>query len=549
MDNKILIKLYLCIGFIIIIIFNLIDYRVDLTLNNRFTLDSKSVSIVENIKKKINIDVFLSGNLPSSYRKLSIETRELLNSFKSINKNFKINFINPLDNNSSIEDLLDDMISYGMKPEYLVDTKNQSIDKKIIFPWAILNDGEKSVLISLIESNIGDSNEQKIINGIEQLEHKIIDGIQRLTNVSKRKLAFITSHGTSPTNKISDWLNNLQMYYEVTVFDFKKYKINPKETLDNLITYPLLIISNPKEKFSSKEKFILDQYQVNGGSLLILIDAVTISVDSLFENNGKVTATKNYTELDDYFFNNGLRINLELIKDIYCSPLVIANGNGNQTQYVPFPWVYYPVSKPKKTIINRTNIGSLWFRFVSPIDTLKNTFNHKYLVTSSNYIKSQVVPSVVDIDTAINSMNPDEFNEKSKPLAVLSEGKYESLFKNRTPPINGIKQKNIGFSKMVLISDGQFGENQLENDIPLELGYDKWTNNFYSNKKFLMNTVHYLIDENLITQIGSKKVKINLFDQSKIKSRFYHSYILFLLMPLLFLISLNYFYKNYRKKY
>ena len=362
-------------------------------------------------------------------------------------------------------------------------------------------------------------------------------------------MAFITSHGSSPTNKISDWLNNLQMYYEVTVFDFKKYKKNPKETFDNLLKYPLLIISNPKEIFSSEEKFILDQYQVNGGNILFLIDAVKINIDSLFENNGKTIAVKNNIGLDDYFFNNGLRIKTELIKDIYCSPLVIANGKGGKTQYVPFPWVYYPVSKPKKTTINRTNIGSLWFRFTSPIDTLKNTLNHKYLVTSSNYIQSQVIPSTVDISIATNLLNPDEFNLKSRPLVVLSEGNYESLFKNRISPIPEIKQKDNGISKLVLISDGQFGENQLENNKPLELGYDKWTNNFYSNKKFLMNIVHYLIDKNFINQIGLKKVKIHLFDKAKIKSRFYYSYVLFLITPLLFLIALNYSYTEFRKKY
>ena len=169
----------------------------------------------------------------------------------------------------------------------------------------------------------------------------------------------------------------------------------------NLITYPLLIISNPKEIFTSEEKFILDQYQINGGNILWLIDRIKINIDSLFKNNGIAVAEKNDIGLDDYFFNYGLRINTELVKDMYCAPLVIANGKGNQTQYVPFPWVYYPMSKPKNTIINRTNIGSLWFRFVSPIDTLTSTMNHNYLAASSNYIQLQAIPSVVDLSSAI----------------------------------------------------------------------------------------------------------------------------------------------------
>ena len=549
MNNKIIINLYLFFGVFVMLISQTLDYKIDLTNNNRFTLTPSTVSLVKKIKQEIRIDVFLSGDLPSSYRKLSIETDELLNSFKSINNNFKVNFINPFNDDLSIEDLISQMASYGMKPEYIVDAKNQSIEKKIVFPWAILNDGNQSVLISLIEASLGDSDEQKIINGIEQLEYKIINGIQRLTNNSKTKLAFITSHGTSSRLKISDWLKSLQMYYEVSVFDFKKYKHNPKETLDNLITYPLLIISNPKEIFTSEEKFILDQYQINGGNILWLIDRIKINIDSLFKNNGIAVAEKNDIGLDDYFFNYGLRINTELVKDMYCAPLVIANGKGNQTQYVPFPWVYYPMSKPKNTIINRTNIGSLWFRFVSPIDTLTSTMNHNYLAASSNYIQLQAIPSVVDLSSAINSLKPDKFNLKSKPFAVLSEGVYQSLFKNRISPIKDINKKNDGISKLILISDGQFGENQTENDNPLELGYDKWTNNFYSNKKFLMNSVHYLIDQNFITKVRSKKIKINLFNQIKVNNRSYYGYVLILITPLLALITLNYIVAKRQKRY
>ncbi len=78
--------------------------------------------------------------------------------------------------------------------------------------------------ISITDSNLGESNEQIVVNGIEQLEYKIIDGLFRLNNNKKSKLAFITSHETSPNIKISDWISELQTYYEVIAFDLKKYK-------------------------------------------------------------------------------------------------------------------------------------------------------------------------------------------------------------------------------------------------------------------------------------------------------------------------------------
>ena len=434
-----------------------------------------------------------------------------------------------------------------MKPDFIIDTNNQSLDQKFVFPWIILNDTENSIIIPLTESSLGNSSEKKIIKGIEQLEIKIIDGIKRLNIQDKEQICFLTSHETSSTKKISDWIQTLQMYYDVSFFDLKKYKKNPKKTLDNLNKFPLLIISNPKQKFSIPEKFILDQYHANGGNILWLIDALNIDNKLLFDNNGIVTPTKNDLELDDYFFNYGLRLKYDLIKDVYCAPIVIANGNGSQTQYIPFPWTYSPISKPTNSLINQNNIENLWFRFVSSIDTIESETRKQILVKSSNFSQVQSVSKVINLQTEINRINPDNYNDTSKTLAVLIEGNYKSLFKNRISPISDINKIKNGKSKLILIGDGQFGENQIKNSEPLELGYDKWTNNFYSNKKFLINVVHYLAKQSNLSKIKLKKVKINLFDQVKIKNRNKFEWFLFLFTPLMFLFFLRILINKSRK--
>ena len=539
MNTKNLISLYFSIAFLFLLGISSINYKIDLTENKRFTLKNETVSKIRQIDNKINIDVFLSGDLPSSYRKLYNEIKELLNSFNSINKKLNINFINPFGDDLSTQNVISKMSSYGMSPDYILDTNKQSIDQKIVFPWAILNDNKNSILIPLTKSNRGESQEQIIINSIEKLEYKIIDGLDRLTNKKKLKLAFITSHETSPNIKISDWINDLQKYYKVVAFDLKRYKSNPKETFKNLTTFPVIIVSNPKKPFSKEEKFILDQYQINGGNILWLIDTVKIDLELLFKNDGKVLGVKNNLNLDDYFFNYELRINPILTKDIYCAPIIIANGKGNETKYLPFPWVYYPLAKPNKKNIVSSGVEDLLFRFSSPIDTLPGSSNKKILVSSSNYNQYQSIPSMIDLNSAISPINPNKYDLKSKPLIVLSEGNFNSLFKNRIPPIPELNFKNNGKSKFILISDGQFAENQTEGNKPLELGYDKWTNNFYSNKDFLMNSVHYLIDNYQFLKIKSKKVRINLLDIIKVKNRSKFESIIFLILPLIFLIFLK----------
>ena len=237
----------------------------------------------------------------------------------------------------------------------------------------------------------------------------------------------------------------------------------------------------------------------------------------------------------------------DLIKDVNCAPIVIANGNGSQTQYVPFPWAFYPISKPTNSLINQNNIENLWFRFVSSIDTIESETTKQILVKSSNFSKVQSVSNVINLQTEINRINPDNYNETSKTLAILTEGNYKSLFKNRISPIPGITNIKNGKSKLILIGDGQFGENQIKNNDALELGYDKWTNNFYSNKKFLINVVHYLAKPSNLSKIKLKKVKINLFDQVKINSRNTFEWVLFLFTPLIFLFFLRILINKSRK--
>ena len=69
---------------------------------------------------------------------------------------------------------------------------------------------------------------------------------------------------------------------------------------------------------------------------------------------------------------------------------------------------------------------------------------------------------------------------------------------------------------MIVISDGDLIANQIRNGRPLELGYDKWTNNFYGNKEFLINAMNYLLEDSGLINIRNKNVAIPLLDPEKI---------------------------------
>ncbi|MDC3133144.1 gliding motility-associated ABC transporter substrate-binding protein GldG, partial [Flavobacteriaceae bacterium] len=139
------------------------------------------------------------------------------------------------------------------------------------------------------------------------------------------------------------------------------------------------------------------------------------------------------------------------------------------------------------------------------------------------------------------------FNENKVPLAVLLEGRFESLFKNRIKPFKTSISNDQVNSKMIVISDGDFAENQLKQGLPLELGYDKWTNNFYSNKTFLINAVHYLNDANDRIGLRSKNVNIAFLDSQKIKSKALYWKVALVFFPLISCVIFGLFNQRYRR--
>ena len=101
---------------------------------------------------------------------------------------------------------------------------------------------------------------------------------------------------------------------------------------------------------------------------------------------------------------------------------------------------------------------------------------------------------------------------------------------------------------MVIIGDGSIIKNQLQGNRPLELGFDKWTNNYYGNKEFLLNTVNYLLDDNGLINIRTKDISIPFLDPIKVsENRTYWKWIN-LLFPLLLLTILVLIFNYTRKK-
>lgn len=513
--------------------------RLDLTGDQRYTLSETSLNIIKEVKEPLYVDVFLEGNFPGEFRKLQTETRQLLEEFKAYNSNIVFDFVNPLEEGNEAE-TMQQFLDRGLTPlNVTVDDKGKQT-QEVVFPWAVVTYGNKSTKIPLLKNMMGASTAEKVVSSVQHLEYAFANGFNTVSKSKEKKVAIIKGNGEMHELQIADFLKSVRENYYIGPFTLDSVAKSPQNTIKELKKYDLAIIAKPTESFSDEEKQVLDQFIINGGKTLWLIDQVAMEMDSLYTETGSNLAYPRDLGLNDMFFKYGIRIKPDLIKDLQASPIALATGKqGTATQYTQFPWLYSPAvyAETKHPIVS--NLDVLKFEFTNPIEVLKNDIKKTVLLQSSKYSKAVGTPIEVSLDMVGQQPDPAEFaqNQGGIPLAVLLEGNFHSMYENRVLPFDDStfspKGKN---NKMIVISDGDVVKNQLDKDFqPLELGFDKWTNKMYANKEFMMNCVNYLLDDNGLINIRNKEVDLPLLDKEKVYENYTSSQIITVGLPIVIL--------------
>jgi len=524
-----------------------ITFQKDLTADKRYSLSDTSILQLKALDEPVRIDIFLDGKLPGLYRDFWRELNIILNQMQFYSDKLIIQFNNPLEIDSN-ERAIAEMEGYGMKPEIVIEKKDGQRSESIVFPWMIVNCGNVSERVFLLDKQFGDTERNKITRSIQQIEYLILDGIRRVTLKEKSNLAVLTSHQTSKNIKLANLLQSLKPYYNLASFNLKNPENTPLQSLNNLKRFDALIVSNPNEPFSKKEKYILDQYELYGGGILWMINGIAISRDSLFNNSGKAYGFPLELNLDDYFFVRGIRLNKILVKDLYSAPLVLATGNQNNTQYIPYPWPYFPLPIPESNLIGQS-VGPVLTQFPSSMDSLENSLNKTVLLKTSAFTKTAGVPVLLLLEEATKKIQPSKYNEPSKILGILAEGTGKSLFLNRVKPFVYNKHQDNGGYKSIIFGDGTIGENQIERGAPLNLGYDKWTSNYYANKQLLINSIHYLTGNQEGLMLRQKKWNFAYLDPQKINSKGVFWKMIIILSPILISLLFGLFFQKGRSKH
>ena len=530
--------------------------RIDLTQDKRYTLSEVSKKTLAKIQNPIVIDVLLKGNIPTEFKKLQTETIQLLDEYAAANNNIIVNFVNPLEGEEHPESVIQELINNGYQPLQITQNEAGKSSIEYIFPWAVISDGKKSERVRLFVNKLGATDQEQVQNSVQKLEYNFTDALYKFALDKKKKIAILRSNGALEDIYMADFLKTAREYYFIAPFTLDSVATNPEKTLHDLEKFDLLLVPKPTEPFTDAQKQVVDQYIMNGGRALWLIDNVAVSLEDMYKTGGMTMAMPINLNLTDMFFQYGFRINYTLVNDLYFSEIIVATGYGSQTRYMPIPWVYNPLVISGNNHLINNHLDAVRFQFANSIDTLKNGVKKTVLLASSPFSKADGTPREINLRFDPNNQNKEAYKHGNIPLAVLLEGEFNSVYKDRIRPIN-LKEKSDRSkpTKMLVVADGDIIKNDIDskNNIPLELGFDKWTSKYYDNKSFLQNALNYLLDDTEFLSLRNKKVQLAFLDKQKVAESVNSWQIKVFVYPLLLLIlvmlSVLYFYrkKNIRK--
>ena len=549
-----LVALGLAIALLIMLnyIGSFVFHRFYLTTEKRYTLSDATKELLKNLDDVVFVKVYLEGDFPAGFKRLRNETKEMLDEFRAYSdNNIEYEFINPSANSDKKQqnEFHKQLYDKGLDPTNLEVKEESGTTQQIIFPGAIVTYRGHDLPWQLLKMQMGRSSEAQLNNSIQSLEYEFASCIRNLSVHIRPQIAFIDGHDELDTMAVQDIADALTKFYSV-----KRVTIN--EQLQALKKYEAIIIAKPDSTFTDKDKFIIDQFIMKGGKVLWLIDPLYTSPDSLRRNGGTLSVPYNLS-LDDLLFKYGARINPDLIVDMQSSVIPVnVSMKGQPANIQMKPWIFSPLILPAGNHPIVKNLDVIKMDFVSSIDTVgAKGIQKTILLQSSKYSKTILSPVRVDLRMVNMPQDEKRFNNPYRNVAVLLEGKFESLYKNHLDP-KIAKDSAIGFkedgvaTKMIVISDGDVIRNDIDyrSQKKLPLGYDKYTNQTYGNKNFLMNCMNYLCDDSGLIGVRARELTLRLLDKKKLKNERLKYQLINTVLPLLVLVVFGIIYNIMRKR-
>lgn len=540
---------------------SLIKYRIDLTEEKRFTLSPSTKKLLHNLDSTIHIQVFLTGDLPSDYKKLSIATKDLLDEFRDLSGNqvhvtYEISGQDLQDSAKMV--LYDSLARLGVAFERSEDFSNTNakatnqliIPSALVFykdqkPFAIDLRSSRTVFKNFnVINDIPEEDKEATRNAAEALlEFKFANAIDKLTRKYVPSIIYAVGNGEPVDLKINDLGESLRNEYRLGVMDLKQAYPDP-DHID------ALIIVKPTEPFSEEDKLKLDQYVMHGGKILWFVDKLYAELDSLMRSQADFIAFDRNLNIDDILFKYGARINGDLLQDLDCSkiPIVVGYNPDNSPRMQRVPWPYYPFLSATNNNPISKNLDRVLPIFPSSIDTVKAPGIKKtILLASDTNSRTLSSPALVTLNSVQTEEDFRSFDKSHVPVAVLLEGKFNSLFANRlSKEVHDSVAHALGKpflasankeTKQIVCADADIVTNAVSPSTgPLPMGMLPLENYRFANREFLLNSIDYLVSNSGIFESRNKNVTLRLLDKKKIAEQRTQWQLINIALPVLLII-------------
>lgn len=499
--------------------------RIDLTADRRYTLTDSTKALLRNLKDVVFVKVYLKGDFPAGFQRLATSTKEMLDEFKVYGGEkiqYEFNDVITGKSEKELRDVVKEMSQKGLAPTNVQNRGGDEYSQQIVIPGALVTFGSREAPVNLLENTPGTGAQTALNNSIAHLEYNLTRSIRQLTQITKPRIGIIRGHGEMEDERLVDFLSSMADFYDPQFITLSDVVSIP----DNIRT---ILIIRPQQTFSDKDKFKIDQYVMNGGTVLWLVDALNAGMDSVVAKRSFI-ALDYPLNLDDQLFRYGARINPDLLLDLQCNPVpLLTSMEGQQPKFTLFPCFYFPVLTPVGSHPIVRNIDAVATQFAGTIDTVALSSVKKIpLLVSSKNSRIVFTPWMVDFRDLRNRPNENEYRAKQQMGAVLLEGVFPSLFQNRlTPEMQAVLQDSLkqpfkaqsAPTKMIVISDGDMAANEFNaQGQPLALGFYRYTGEYFGNKTFLMNCVDYLAGFPELINTRSKTIMLRLLDEAKVKA-------------------------------
>lgn len=517
--------------------------RIDLTEEKRFTLTDGTRALLRNLDEVVYVQVLLKGKMPASFQRLQNGTREILEDFRAQSAYVEFSFEDVTDGDpEEVNQRTQELAEVGVVPRQINTRESTEARQQLLYPFALVNYKGRSLAVNLLENdNPTLDDEIDLNNSVALLEYKLVNAIDKLQQSFKDNIVFTTGHGELEPIETADLEQSLRQYYNTG-------RINLDSVVYLRQDIDALIVAKPRQPFSEKDKFKIDQYVMNGGKVIWLIDPLRVDLDSLSGRKDYVPLPYEL-ELDDLLFRYGIRLEPNLVLDLQNTRIPLATGmtgQGPQLELFPYPYHVVATSNSNHPVIK--GLGPVNLLYPSTVDTAVRTklpLDRTVLLRSTENTRLQYAPVRMNFEFLRYGLQPDKFTAGEQPLALLLEGSFASLYENRLTEQMRAGLSELGqeyksqspTSAMMVVADGDIARNEInrQDQRVRPLGYNPFEKYVFANKDFLLNAIEYMLDDIGIIEARGKEVKLRLLNKTKAQQEKTRWQLINIAIPLLFL--------------